>query len=156
MIAENFNFRETAPEIKNVDVVYLPTAKSGTQLFRIDYIDCAELVKEDTLTSPLYDSNGLMFGQYAQKSIYLPSYYDNKKIAWVISDNETVDENGIVTLKNGTKNITLYEIKGTENVHTSADVLKALKLIEQTEREDAVFTRAQAADLLNAMRYVMN
>lgn len=156
-IARNFSFRATAPEISSVDALYIPTAKSGSKLLHIDSIDCAESLKDETLVTELYDTTGLMYGKYAQNFIYAPNYYEGEKIHWIGLGKGETDANGKITLTSGVSELTIYGLKGADATvgNTEAEVLRKSGLIEQVRNENQAFCREQAAELLNALRYVM-
>lgn len=155
VIAKDFAFRATAPDVAVIDTVYIPTATAGSELFCISYMDCASPAQPGELDKlEMYDENGLMFGKYAEDKIYLPEYEDNEKISWISTNYDVINEYGKVVLEHGVKDAALYGLKGV-SAATPVDILKKLGLIETSENADSKLTRVQAAELINAMRYIM-
>ena len=155
-IATDFSFRATAPGTDEVDVVYIPTATAGSELFCISYMDCASSEQNsETFRLEKYDENGLLFGKYAREKIYLPDYTEGKKITWISSDNTVADSSGNILLEEGTAAISLYGIKGKGDYKNCVDLLRYLGLTELEDNGLPRLTRAQAAEILCAVRYMM-
>lgn len=157
-IAKDFAFRGTAPEIGMVDVVYIPAAKSGGRLFVIESMDAAKQTKDEKLSEPAFDENGLMFGRYAEGSVYLPPYSGEKETAWLSADESIITSKGTVALEHGTADTMLCGVTGSpqSEIKSAADVLKKINLIENANGDSNPLTRENQAQLLNALRYVLN
>lgn len=156
IIAKDFKFRETAPSIDSIDIVYIPTATAGTELFHITYMDCASAIQDTEKHSlEMYDENGFMFGRFAENNVYLPEYTDSKKIVWITTNSDIVANDGTITLKNGISDAVVYGIEDGGSSATTLDILKALSLIELTDNPKSPLTRQQAAEIINAIRYVI-
>ena len=156
-LGKDYAFRESALLSNNIDVVYTPTATSGTRLFNISYMSCAAIPDDYDTTGTIYDENGLMFGKYADGNLYLPEYIESEKISWVSSKKEAVTNRGVVTLKAGIEDVIVFGMVNESDKEISAvDILNELCLIEYTDGADDVLSRQQAAEILSALRYVVN
>lgn len=154
-IAKDFAFRTTAPGTDFIDTLYIPTATAGSELFHISYMDCASPVQVESIISlDQYDENGLMFGKYAEDKIYLPDYADGEKLSWISIDSSVIANDGTVTLDTGVRDTVVYGIKGRP-VSSASDIFALLGLVESADDSMSPLTRAQAAELINAVRYVI-
>lgn len=154
LLAKDYQFRQTAPAVDKIDMVYVPTATTGDNLFTITQINCAPLTKDSTMRMNLYDEYNLLFGQYTSDRVYLPQYGDNGILQWISSDNTVMNNDGNAMLENGIAEVRFYGMpaSGVEEL-SPLGILYYMRLVDTTDGADSILTREQAAQLLMALEY---